>query len=226
MALCRPRRWLINEKTHPRPQEKDCQKGKGEDQEWATSEFIDGEESRKGENPIENACAHGGEERRTEGVAAVDEDLGGILKSSASNTSPFEGDPSGQPIISSEHTIIPKAVQTCHCITSAPRIGAGAHSAAYTGTVADLAPIPKPRTKRAAKRLGQDCTTPSQMEVTAATKQEMKMVPRRPKYRLSGSVNQQPRMAQARYGAPTTRPVRLSDLVVPSLSASRPRIYH
>ncbi|KAL9583948.1 MAG: hypothetical protein Q9203_004868, partial [Teloschistes exilis] len=56
-----------------------CQKGKGEDQEWATSEFIDGEESRKGENPIENACAHGGEERRTEGVAAVDEDLGGIM---------------------------------------------------------------------------------------------------------------------------------------------------
>lgn len=123
------------------------------------------------------------------------------------------GDPPSYLMISSVHTIIPKAVQTCHCITSAPRIGAGAHSAAYIGTVADLAPIPSPRQKRATKRLGQDWTTPSQIEVTAATKQEMKMVPRRPKTRLSGSVNQQPSTAQARYGAETTRPERLSDLV-------------
>jgi hypothetical protein len=34
-------------------------------------------------------------------------------------------------------SMIPNAVHTCHCITSAPRILAGAHSAAYTGTVAD-----------------------------------------------------------------------------------------
>lgn len=33
------------------------------------------------------------------------------------------------------------------------------------------------------------------------------MVPRRPNNLLMGSVSQQPRQAQARYGDPTTRPV-------------------
>jgi hypothetical protein len=36
-------------------------------------------------------------------------------------------------------TMMPAAVQTCHCMTRAPRILAGEHSAAYTGTVADFA---------------------------------------------------------------------------------------
>lgn len=35
-------------------------------------------------------------------------------------------------------------VHICHIITRAPRIGAGEHSAAYTGTVVDLDPIPSP----------------------------------------------------------------------------------
>lgn len=39
---------------------------------------------------------------------------------------------------------LPNAVHICHIITSAPRIGAGAHSALYTGTVDDLGPIPRP----------------------------------------------------------------------------------
>ncbi|RJE16910.1 hypothetical protein PHISCL_10753, partial [Aspergillus sclerotialis] len=43
-----------------------------------------------------------------------------------------------------------EAVQTCHCMTRAPRTGAGAHSAEYTGTVLDLAPIPSPSMMRAA----------------------------------------------------------------------------
>lgn len=38
---------------------------------------------------------------------------------------------------------------TCHIITSAPRIAGGEHSAAYTGTVADLGPMPSPRMNRA-----------------------------------------------------------------------------
>lgn len=52
-------------------------------------------------------------------------------------------------------SIIPNAVQVCHIMTSAPRIGAGAHSAEYTGTVEDFGPIPRPKTKRAMKRLTQ-----------------------------------------------------------------------
>ena len=35
-------------------------------------------------------------------------------------------------------------------MTMAPRIAAGAHSAAYIGTVEDLGPTPRPSTNRAA----------------------------------------------------------------------------
>jgi cytochrome c-type biogenesis protein CcmH/NrfF len=40
-------------------------------------------------------------------------------------------------------------------------MGAGEHSAAYTGTVVDLEPIPRPKTKRAMKRLTHELATPS-----------------------------------------------------------------
>src|SRR5450432_991775 len=52
-------------------------------------------------------------------------------------------------------------VHICHIMTRAPRIGAGEHSAAYTGTVVDLEPIPSPKTKRARKRLTHELATPS-----------------------------------------------------------------
>lgn len=94
-------------------------------------------------------------------------------------------------------------------MTNAPLIGAGAHSAQYTGIVLDLAPMPRPRTNRAAKRLPQELTTPSQIDAAAAMKQEMKIVPRRPKYLFIGSFNQHPSTAQARYGAATARPVQM-----------------
>lgn len=77
-------------------------------------------------------------------------------------------------------------------------MGAGEHSAAYTGTVDDLEPIPRPRTNRAMKRLTQELATPSQMEATAAIKQDQKIVPRRAKYLFIGSVSQQPSIAHAR----------------------------
>jgi hypothetical protein len=47
--------------------------------------------------------------------------------------------------------------------------------------------------------LTQELATPSQIDATAAMKQEMKIVPRRAKTLLQGSVNQQPRIAQHRY---------------------------
>ena len=136
------------------------------------------------------------------------------------------------------------AVHICHIITRAPRIGAGEHSAAYTGldtvsdrkfcnrgtnTVVDLDPIPRPSTKRAIKRFGQLLATPSQIDATAAMKQDRKIVPRRPRYLLSGSVSQQPRIAQAKYGAPTMRPVRLSTVlwerVPPFSTETMPKCY-
>jgi hypothetical protein len=67
------------------------------------------------------------------------------------------------------------------------------------------------------------------MDATAATKQERKMVPRRPRYLFKGSVSQQPRTAQARYGAPTISPVKLStvlcDFVPPLSVATIPKRY-
>ena len=114
--------------------------------------------------------------------------------------------------------IIPKAVHICHIMTRAPRIGAGEHSAAYTGVVVDFEPIPSPRTKRARKRLTHEFATPSQIDATAAMAQDMKIVPRLPNKVLRGSVSQHPRIAQARYGAPTMSPVRLSTLFWENLS--------
>lgn len=69
-------------------------------------------------------------------------------------------------------------------------------------------------------RLTHELQSPSQTEAMAATKQEMKMVPRRAKYRFRGSVNQQPKTAQAKYGAPTTRPVRVLLFSIPRRYAS------
>jgi hypothetical protein len=45
-----------------------------------------------------------------------------------------------------------------------------------------------------------------QKQARAEIRHEMKMVPRRPKALFMGSVSQQPKTAQQRYGAPFTRP--------------------
>jgi hypothetical protein len=116
-------------------------------------------------------------------------------------------------------SIMPNAVHICHIMTSAPRIGAGADSAEYTGTVVDFEPMPRPRTNRATNKFTHEFDTPSQMDATAirtrtlevsipaATKQERKITPRRPTREFKGSVSQQPRTAQARYGAELIKPV-------------------
>jgi hypothetical protein len=92
--------------------------------------------------------------------------------------------------------MIPKAVHICHIITSAPRTFAGAHSAEYMGTVVLLGPMPSPRTKRAAKRCGQEFVTPDQKQVSQESVAVTKMAPRRPRRLFSGAVSQQPRIAQ------------------------------
>jgi len=98
--------------------------------------------------------------------------------------------------VSKYRLILP--VHICHIMTKAPLMGAGAHSAPYTGTVVDLDPIPRPRTNLAMNKFTHEFATPSQIEATAAMKQEMKIVPRRPSRLLRGAVSQQPRMAHAR----------------------------
>lgn len=72
----------------------------------------------------------------------------------------------------------------------------GADSAAYTGVVDDFAPTAKPRKKRAMRRLYQLFAAAIQIPVMNEMIHEMKMVPRRPKYLLSGALDQHPRSAE------------------------------
>ena len=82
---------------------------------------------------------------------------------------------------------------------------AGAHSAAYTGTVVDLGPMPKPRMRRATKRCCQELVTPCQMQVANEMNAVRQMVPRRPKYWFSGCVNQHEITPQHSYREMTGR---------------------
>jgi hypothetical protein len=92
-------------------------------------------------------------------------------------------------------------------------MGAGAHSAAYIGTVALFGPIPSPRTNLAiyirgqfralegekgklTNRCGHELVTPCQKQVRAVRVAVMKMAPRLPNQVLRGSVNQHPKTAQ------------------------------
>jgi hypothetical protein len=71
-------------------------------------------------------------------------------------------------------------VHICHCMTKAPRIAGGVHSAAKIGTVADFGPIPNPRANLATNIPHQEFTNPCQKHAIAENKQVMKIVPRRP----------------------------------------------
>jgi hypothetical protein len=103
-------------------------------------------------------------------------------------------------------SIIPNAVHICHIIVKAPLIDFGADSAAYTGVVEDFAPTAKPSANRAMRRLYQLSAAAIQNPVTKDTKQETKMVPRRPIQLFSGALVQQPMSAEQRYGAPFRSP--------------------
>ncbi len=64
-------------------------------------------------------------------------------------------------------------------------MGAGAHSAAYTGTVALLGPMPIPRMNLATKRCCQELVTPCHMQVRNENNAVIKIVPRRPNHWFS-----------------------------------------
>lgn len=83
-------------------------------------------------------------------------------------------------------------------MTRAPRSLGGEHSAAKMGVVADLGPMPKPRTKRAMNMWYQLFVKACQKQARAEMRQEMKMVPRRPNQLFIGSVSQQAATAQQR----------------------------
>lgn len=92
---------------------------------------------------------------------------------------------------------MPKAVHNCHVMTRAPRIEAGAFSAAKIGTVAPLHPIPMPRRRRVMKScshaglcqiwslpysLGNSlCETADPIGDRAQKMADTKMQPRRPR---------------------------------------------
>jgi len=92
-------------------------------------------------------------------------------------------------------SMMPKAVHICHIMVKAPRIALGAHSAAYTGVVLDLAPTASPRVKRAMSRHVQLLAAACHIPVTKAKRQEKAMVPRRPKYLFKGALSQHPMRA-------------------------------
>jgi len=105
---------------------------------------------------------------------------------------------------------IPKAVQNCQVMVRAPRILAGEFSAARTGTVAPLAPIPIPMTRRTTKRVSHECVKAEAIGVAIKIRAVMKIVPRRPKKRFKGSDNQQPSAALPIYGPAFTTPTNHS----------------
>jgi hypothetical protein len=117
-------------------------------------------------------------------------------------------------MLTTNPSMMPNAVHICHIIVRAPRIVFGAHSAAYTGVVEDLAPTANPRANRAMSKLYQESAAAIQNPVTNEMKHEMKMVPRRPKRLFRGAFIQQPINALQRYGAPLSKPASLLTLVL------------
>lgn len=104
-------------------------------------------------------------------------------------------------------SIIPNAVHIWNCITKAPLIWGGEHSAAKMGQVADFGPIPNPKKNLAINMCHHELTNPCQRQAAAEKKQVMNKVPRRPKMWLNGTVSQHPMTAEHRYGAEFKRPV-------------------
>ena len=90
----------------------------------------------------------------------------------------------------------PSRARTCHDMTRAPRIWAGDDSAAKTGTVTPLQPMPKPRIRRTTKSVSHECVKAEPMGVATRTMAVMKMVHRRPNQLLSGSDSQTPTKAE------------------------------
>ena len=79
------------------------------------------------------------------------------------------------------HMKIPKATHSCQPITSPPRIEAGQFSAANTGIVDALVPIPIPSSRRQTNSCGHDWVKAEPITERQQKIAEKKMVPRRPK---------------------------------------------
>jgi hypothetical protein len=90
--------------------------------------------------------------------------------------------------------------QSCQLITRPPRILAGVFSAAYTGTVEALGPIPNPRRNRQMKSWYQFWVVADPMTDNVQKMPQKKMVPRRPKMLFKGSVSQHPTSHEPMYG--------------------------
>lgn len=93
---------------------------------------------------------------------------------------------------------IPSAVYICQLITSAPRILAGALSAAKTGTVEAFSPMPSPMRMRVTSSCTQFCERAEPMTGKRQSMAEAKIVMRRPSHALRGSQNQTPIMEAER----------------------------
>lgn len=90
------------------------------------------------------------------------------------------------------HIKIPNATHNCQPMTKVPLTVAGEFSAANTGTVLALVPIPIPNKQRQANSSGQFLVKAEPITEPIQNTAEMKIVPRRPRVWLIGCDIQQP----------------------------------
>ena len=90
------------------------------------------------------------------------------------------------------HINIPNATHNCQPMTKLPRMVAGEFSAANTGIVDALLPIPTPSKRRQANSCGQVCVNAEPNTAAKQKKAETKIVPRRPTRKFKGCDSQQP----------------------------------
>ena len=90
------------------------------------------------------------------------------------------------------HIKIPNATHNCQPMTRLPRILAGEFSAANTGIVDALLPIPTPSRRRHTNSCGQFWVKAEPSTAAKQKKAETKIVPRRPTRKFKGCDSQQP----------------------------------
>ena len=95
-------------------------------------------------------------------------------------------------LFSQAYKKIPKATQSCQPITKLPLMEAGEFSAANTGIVDALVPIPMPSSRRQTKSCGHVWVNAEPMTDQRQKNAEMNIVPRRPRRWFKGCENQQP----------------------------------
>lgn len=88
----------IDPEGEARPEQSDRQEGERGQQQVSPAEGVDGEYRGQGKDPVQDTRAHGGQQRRLDGVARIGEDGGGIVGNDVDTTELLHehDDPTGQ----------------------------------------------------------------------------------------------------------------------------------